>query len=77
MKNQMQKQRWEDMSTGRRAGAIVAGAVQIALAVAAWVDLAKRPAEQVNGPKGLWGVIIAINFIGPISYFVAGRRRSG
>ncbi|AMB60460.1 hypothetical protein AWU67_09405 [Microterricola viridarii] len=72
----MQKQRWADMSTGRRAGAIIAGAVQIALAVTAWVDLAKRPAERVNGPKGLWAGIIAINFIGPISYFVGGRRSS-
>lgn len=76
LKQQAQKQRWEDMTTGQRAAAVVAGAVQIALAVSAWVDLAKRPAEQVKGPKGLWAVAIAVNFVGPISYFVAGRRRA-
>ena len=75
-KKQMQKQRWEDMSTGQRAGVIVTGAVQVALAVSAWVDLARRPAEEINGPKGLWGGIIAINFIGPIAYFLGGRRHT-
>ncbi|WP_233279376.1 PLD nuclease N-terminal domain-containing protein [Microterricola pindariensis] len=75
-RKQMQKQRWEDMSTGQRAGTLVAGAVQIALAVTAWVDLAKRPAEQVNGRKWVWGAVIAINYVGPIAYFLGGRRRS-
>nr|WP_179580691.1 PLD nuclease N-terminal domain-containing protein [Leifsonia psychrotolerans] len=70
------KQRWEDLSPSQKVATVVAGTIQIALALSAWVDLAQRPADEVNGPKGLWGVLIAVNFIGPIAYFVGGRRRS-
>ena len=41
----------------------------------AWVDLARRPAKQVNGPKGMWAAIIAVSWVGPVAYFVKGRRR--
>lgn len=47
--------------------------INIVLAVLALVDLFKRPA--VNGPKWVWAlIIIFINLIGPILYFVFGRR---
>ncbi len=69
------KKQWEDLSGGRRARAAVLGAVQLGLAVAAWVDLARRPAEEVNGRKGMWAAVIAVNYIGPIAYFVKGRRK--
>jgi hypothetical protein len=38
------------------------------------VDLAKRPKEQVRGSKPAWAALIAVNFVGPISYFAFGRR---
>ena len=66
---------WNDLSTQQKTGSIVAASVQLTLAAIAWVNLARRPAEQVRGPKPLWAVIIAVNFIGPISYFIFGRRR--
>jgi hypothetical protein len=47
----------------------------LSLAATAWVDLARRPRDQVNGPKGAWAAVIAVNFVGPISYFAFGRRR--
>ena len=50
------------------------GAVQLVLAITAWRDLASRAADQINGPKGLWAAIIAVNWIGPIAYFIKGRR---
>ena len=41
--------------------------------VTALVDLIRR--AQTHGPKWVWAlVIILINFIGPIIYFVAGRK---
>ncbi|HEV7948999.1 MAG TPA: PLD nuclease N-terminal domain-containing protein [Glaciihabitans sp.] len=52
----------------------LAGAVQLTLAVTAWVDLARRPAAQVKGPKTAWAFVIAVNYIGPIVYFLRGRR---
>jgi hypothetical protein len=49
-------------------------AIQLGLAIVAWVDLAKRPAEKVNGPKVAWAFAIAVNYVGPIAYFIKGRR---
>lgn len=47
--------------------------LQIILIVVALIDLTRVPAT--NGPKWLWAVIIIfINIIGPILYFVLGRR---
>jgi Phospholipase_D-nuclease N-terminal len=47
--------------------------LQLALMIAALVDLIRR--EQTRGPKWVWVlVILFVNFIGPIIYFVAGRR---
>jgi len=68
------KKKWSEMSSTQRVWVVVAGAVQIALAVAAWTDLARRDASHVNGPKGRWAGIISINFVGPIAYFAFGRR---
>lgn len=46
--------------------------IQLALMVAALLDLRKRPATR--GPKWMWVVIIVlVNLIGPIAYFVVGR----
>ena len=40
-----------------------------------WADLALRPAAEVNGGKGKWAAIIAVNFVGPVLYFRRGIRR--
>jgi hypothetical protein len=70
------KQRWSDLSPGMQRGVVVAGAIEVGLAAAAWIDLARRPSAQVNGPKPAWAAAIAVNVIGPLSYFRWGRRRS-
>jgi hypothetical protein len=47
--------------------------IELALLGTALVDLIRRP--QTRGPKWAWAlVIILINFIGPIVYFLAGRK---
>jgi hypothetical protein len=71
----MPAQRWSDLSSRQQTGMLIAASVQLALAATAWTDLARRPAALVRGPKALWAVLIAVNFIGPLSYFVVGRRR--
>ncbi|WP_325788670.1 PLDc N-terminal domain-containing protein [Arthrobacter koreensis] len=45
------------------------------LAGAALVDIWRRPGSEIRGPKAAWSAACAVNFIGPISYFVFGRRR--
>lgn len=71
----MKKPQWKDLSPQQKMATRVAAAVQLSLAAAAWIDLARRPANRVNGPKGLWAGIIGVNFLGPIAYFIRGRRR--
>ena len=46
--------------------------LQLVLMIAALVDLLRR--EQTRGPKWVWGLIIVfVNTIGPIIYFLLGR----
>lgn len=70
------KKAWQDMSPERRFATMLLATVQISLAAAAWIDLARRPADQVKGSKGVWAGIIAVNYIGPIAYFLKGRQTS-
>ncbi|MFK9092959.1 PLD nuclease N-terminal domain-containing protein [Bacillus salipaludis] len=47
--------------------------IQLILLIVAVIDLVKI--EKTNGPKWLWVLILLfINIIGPILYFVIGRR---
>ena len=47
--------------------------IELGLMVIALVDLIRR--SQTHGPKWVWAlVIVLVNFIGPIIYFVAGRK---
>jgi hypothetical protein len=46
--------------------------VQLGLMIAGILDLVKR--EKTKGPKWMWVIIIVfVNIIGPIIYFVVGR----
>lgn len=46
--------------------------IQYGLLLAAIIDLSKQ--EKTRGPKMVWVfVILLVNFIGPILYFVIGR----
>jgi hypothetical protein len=46
--------------------------IQVTMMIIALVDLAKR--EKTRGPKWVWVlVVIFVNMIGPIIYFVLGR----
>lgn len=69
------KKRWSDLTDGQKARVLILGSVQLSLAAFAWTDLATRPKDTVNGSKGMWAAIIAINFVGPVAYFWKGIRR--
>ena len=64
------------MSSRQQTMLLVSVSVQLSLAATAWVNLAKRPATEVNGPKAMWAALIAVNFVGPLAYFAFGRRRT-
>lgn len=73
----MTRKKWSDLTSAQRRAIIVMGCVQVSLAAAAWTDLARRPASEVAGSKAKWAAIIAINFVGPLTYFARGRTVSG
>lgn len=68
------RKRWNDLTDKQKTVVLTLISVQVSLAGTAWADLASRPAAKVQGSKGKWAAIIAINFIGPILYFARGRR---
>ena len=70
----MTRKRWTELTRGQQTAALVLGSLQLALAAAAWTDLARRPAREVNGRKGPWAVVIAVNWMGPLAWFRWGRR---
>ena len=71
----MAGRRWSDLSPAQRAGVVALGTLQVSLATRAWWQLARTPADRVNGAKPLWAAVIAVNFVGPLAWFRWGRRR--
>ncbi|QHK21709.1 hypothetical protein GU243_20725 [Pseudarthrobacter psychrotolerans] len=71
------KKTWKEMPPAARVGFVVVGIAQVSLMLAAQWDISKRPADQINGPKAAWRVAALINFIGPMGYFILGRKRPG
>ncbi|NTU84984.1 MAG: PLDc_N domain-containing protein [Chloroflexales bacterium] len=71
----MPRKRWSELSPAQQRGIIGLACVQLSLLVAALWDIRQRPAEQINGSKGLWTALSFVSFIGPLAYFVFGRKR--
>ena len=69
------KKKWSELSTRSRRLITVTGIVEMALLVATLVDLKRRPAAQIRGSKRLWTALAFVNIIGPVAYFMLGRRR--
>lgn len=71
----MPKKQWKDLSAGQKRRILLSGTVQVALLIAALTDIYRRPGEEIRGSKLLWTLASFVNFVGPISYFVFGRKR--
>ena len=67
---------WRELTPQQRQAMMVRGAIQLGLLSAALNDLRRRPASQVRGPKPLWAAVSFVNYlgVGPIAYFLFGRR---
>ena len=71
----LQKKSWSELTTAQKSGVVAGIVVQVALLIAALADIRRRPAEQINGSKRMWAALSFVNFVGPIAYFVVGRKR--
>jgi len=72
------RRQWSDLSPRTRGLLITAAVAEGILKVAALVDIKRRPASQIRGPKWIWAAVVAVVSsagILPISYFALGRRR--
>ena len=69
------KKSLQDLTVQQKKAVGVSAAVQFVLAGLALADIWRRPASEVRGSRALWSAACAVNFIGPISYFLFGRRR--
>jgi hypothetical protein len=70
---------WSKLSPRTRWLLVGSAAAETTLKVAVLLDLRRRPASQVRGPKWLWASSMIVNSAGliPISYLVFGRRSAG
>jgi hypothetical protein len=68
--------KWSELSQRQRAIIGAAAAAELSLKVAALIDIKRRPADRIRGPKRVWRMAMVVNLLGPLSYFVFGRRRS-
>lgn len=71
------KQKWRALTPTQRKVLLVGSAIDTAAKTAALVDLARRPADEVRGPKWLWATALpVVNSAGvlPAAYFLLGRR---
>ena len=71
----MQPKQWQDLTDRQKRGIVILGALQLALLAASLIDIRRSPADAINGSKRLWTAVVFINGIGPIAYFVVGRKR--
>ena len=72
------RKQWSDLSPRTRRLLTVAAVIEAILTLAALIDIRRRPASQIRGPKWLWATVVAvISSAGvlPVSYFVFGRRQ--
>lgn len=67
--------KWSELSGPAKAGTILMTLIQFGLLFAALADIRKRSAEEINGSKAMWIGLSFINYVGPIAYFIKGRKQ--
>lgn len=70
------KKKWNDLSQKQKAGIGIASLLQFILLAAALADIYRRNENQIRGSKYMWAALSFINFIGPIAYFILGRKKT-
>ena len=74
------RKQWSQLSDRNRRLLIAAAVTEVILKVAALIDIKRRSASQIRGPKWVWAAVVAVVSsagVVPVSYFVFGRRQPG
>jgi hypothetical protein len=69
------KRSWSELTLSQKVGVVLGSATQLGLLTAALADIRRRPQEEIRGSKRVWAATAFVNFVGPLSYFLFGRRR--
>lgn len=69
------KKRWAKRTPLQRVRLIIGGIIQITLLAAALKDIRRRSATEIKGGKRLWTMLAFVNTIGPLTYFLFGRKK--
>ncbi|NUU26445.1 MAG: PLDc_N domain-containing protein [Streptomycetaceae bacterium] len=75
----MSGKKWGELSSRSRRLVVFGAVAESVLKAIALADLARRPAEQVRGPKPAWAVFLTVfNSVGagPVVYWLFGRRKT-
>jgi hypothetical protein len=70
-----QSKKWSDLTETQQNAIKIAAVVQIKLLTMALWNMWHRPAETIRGDRRLWTLVSFVSFVGPIAYFLFGRRR--
>jgi hypothetical protein len=71
------RRRWSDLTPRQQRLILVGVAYEGILKIAALVDIKRRSADQVRGPRWLWATaVFLVNSVGavPLAYFRYGRK---
>ena len=72
------RKQWSELSPRTRRLLTVTAVIEGILKLAALIDLKRRPASQIRGPKWLWATVVTVVSsagVLPVSYFAFGRRQ--
>ncbi len=70
----MATRKWSDLTRSQQRVITVVGIVEGIATLAALSDLSRRPQSGVRGPKAAWALACFVQPVGPLAYFVVGRR---
>lgn len=66
--------KWKDLSPLHKNLIIIGVCIQIVLLTAALIDISRRKKEEIRGSKIWWALGSFVDIVGPIVYFIFGRK---
>ncbi len=71
----MAKKSWGDLGSFQKGVIGLLVVAQLGLMVATIVDVWTRPSEEIRGRKRIWFAAAFVNYVGPLTYYLVGRKR--
>jgi hypothetical protein len=69
-------EKWSDLTPGQQNAIKILAVTDLIAKIVMLIDIRRRPANLIRGPKRLWRAAAAVNTLGPLAYFTLGRRKT-